>query len=58
MRSIYRTLQDKGIRLVFANTTDDLKAKILNDLKEYLGNDVFLGSIEDVLTAYRQSTAS
>jgi len=55
LRSIYGILKEKGIRLVVAEVLEDVKADSRYNLQQLFGEDAFYTTLDDVVTAYRQS---
>jgi len=54
LRSVFRTLKDKGVRLVIAQVMEDVAQESRYDLRELFGDGAFFGSLDDVIQAYRQ----
>jgi high affinity sulfate transporter 1 len=58
LRSVFRMLKDKGVRLVVAQVMEDVAQESRYDLRELFGEDAFYDSLDDVIQAYRQQLAS
>ena len=54
LRSLYGVLKEQGVRLVFAQVMDDVKAESRYDLRSLVGDDAFFATLDDVVQAYRQ----
>jgi anti-anti-sigma regulatory factor len=55
LRAIYRTLKNMGIRLVFAEVSGDVRARLDRyRLTRLLGEDAFYETIGAAVEAYRQ----
>jgi MFS superfamily sulfate permease-like transporter len=54
LRSVFRMLKDKGVRLVVAQVMEDVAQENRYDLQELFGEDAFYDSLDDVIQAYRQ----
>ena len=56
LRSVYETLKEKKIRLVFAHVLDNVKEENHNELRQLLGKEAFYDSLHDVVKTYQQQT--
>ena len=55
LRSTHEMLKEQGIRLVFAEVSEKVKAKLDRyELTDLVGNDAFFATAEDLLNAYSQ----
>ena len=55
LRSTYSILKDKGIRLVFAVVSDDVKAELDRfGITDLVGKDAFYATGDELLSAYHQ----
>ena len=54
LRSVYRMLKEKGIRLVIAQVLEDAEAESRYELRRLFGEDAFYDTLEEVVKAYRQ----
>lgn len=55
LRQTYNSLKDKGIRLAFAEVSDDVRTELDRyGVTALVGNDAFYQTVNDVLTAYAQ----
>ena len=53
LRSVYETLKEKKIRLVFAHVLDNVKEENHNELRQLLGKEAFYNSLHDVVKTYQ-----
>ncbi len=59
LREVYNIMKEKGIRLVFAETTEDIQRELeLSEVTDLVGKDAFFESLIDVEDAYRAYIAS
>ena len=58
VRSIYRILKDKGIRLVVAQVLDDVKAESRHEIRRLFGEESSYDTLEDVVKDYRMQTGA
>ena len=58
LRSLFVSLEEKGVHLVVAQVMEDVKEKSHYQLKELFGEDAFYDTLDDVLKAYRKETGS
>ncbi len=58
VRSIYKILKDKGIRLVVAQVLDDVKAESRHEIRRLFGEESFYDTLEDVVKDYRMQTGA
>ena len=56
LHSIYGILKEQGIRLVFAQVMEDLRAQSRYELSKLVGEEAFYVTLEDVVKAYQQQT--
>ena len=54
LRSIFRILKEKGIRLVVAQVLDDVREESRYNLGQLFGEDAFYETLEDVVKDYRK----
>lgn len=55
LRSVYGVLKEKGVRLVFALVSDDVRAQLDRyGITDLIGKDAFYGSGDALLNAYHQ----
>ncbi len=55
LRSLFASLEEKGVHLVVAQVMEDVKETSHYQLKELFGEDAFYDTLDDVLKAYRNS---
>jgi SulP family sulfate permease len=55
LRSIFRILKDKNIRLVVAQVLDDVREESRYNLGQLFGEDAFYDTLDDVVKAYQQA---
>ena len=55
IRSVYAKLKARGIRLVVAETMDDLNTRARYQMWELIGEDAHYSRLEDVVKQYRQT---
>jgi MFS superfamily sulfate permease-like transporter len=53
LRSLYATLQERGIRMVFAEVQEDVREGSRYMSHELIGNDAFYDTVDDVWDDYR-----
>jgi sulfate permease, SulP family len=53
LRSVYETLKEKKIRLVFAHVLDNVKEENDNELRQLLGKEAFYNTLHDVVKTYQ-----
>ena len=57
LRESYAELKSRGVRLVFADVNEDVRAELdLSGVSALVGEDAFFAHLEDVLAAYQQMT--
>jgi high affinity sulfate transporter 1 len=57
LREGYKELQSRGVRLVLAEVSEDLRAELdVSGVTELVGEDGFFERLEDVVEAYQQQT--
>jgi len=56
LRSVYETLKEKKIRLVFAHVLDNVNEENHIELCQLLGKEAFYNSLHDVVKTYQQQT--
>ena len=56
LRSIYRILQEKDVRLTVAQVLDDVKAASRYQLRQLFGEDAFYDTLEDVINDFAMQT--
>jgi MFS superfamily sulfate permease-like transporter len=55
LREGHKELESRGVRLVFAEVSDDVRAELdLSGITELVGDGAFFPNLEDVLAAYQQ----
>ena len=54
LRSLFRLLQEKGVRLVVTQVLEDVKERSRYELKQLFGADAFYDTLQDVVTDYRR----
>jgi high affinity sulfate transporter 1 len=57
IRSIYRMLRERGVRLAVAQVMEDVAAESRYEIRQLFGADAFYDTLEDVVQAYREQTA-
>ena len=57
LRALHGLLLDKGIRMVFADVEDLIAADSDYGLRQVFGEDAFFASLDDMMAAYRRTTA-
>jgi SulP family sulfate permease len=58
LRDIHRILKNQGIRLVFCNVINPVKAELDRyELTDLFGEDAFYGTISSVISAYEKRSA-
>ena len=57
LRSLYGVLKEQGVRLVFAQVMEDVRAESRYELNKLVGEDAFYATLDDVVNAYRQKSA-
>jgi MFS superfamily sulfate permease-like transporter len=58
LRDIHGILKSRGIRLVFCNVIDPVKAELDRyELTDLFGKDAFYGTINSVISAYEKRSA-
>ena len=58
LRSLFASMEEKGIHLVVAQVMEDVEETSHYQLKELFGEDAFFDTLDDVLKAYRKETGS
>jgi high affinity sulfate transporter 1 len=58
LRSLFRILEGKGVRLVVAEVLEDVREQRRDEFRLLFGADAFYDTLEDVLEAYRQETGA
>ncbi len=59
LREGYEELESHGVRLVFAEVSDDVRAELdVSGVTELVGEDGFFERLEDVMEAYQQQTGT
>ena len=58
LRSIYATLKEQGIRLVFTEVMKDVRTESRYQLSKLVGEDAFYTTKDDVVNAYKQQRGS
>ena len=59
LREAYNELKERGVRLVFAEVDDDVRAELdVSGVTELIGQDGFFEHMEDVVHAYKQTKVS
>jgi SulP family sulfate permease len=57
LRETYRSLKEKGVRLVWAEVEEDIRLELdRSELTDLIGNDAFFETTSDVEEAYRKAT--
>jgi len=56
--ALHDLLEQKGVRLVFANVEDILATDSDDSLRRLFGEDAFFGSLDEMMTAWRKALAS
>ena len=54
LRSLFRLLQDNGVRLVVTHVLEDVTERSRYQLEQLFGADTFYETLQDVVEAYRQ----
>lgn len=54
LRSLFKILEKKGIRLIVAQVEDDVEKSCHYEFSDLFGNDAFYDTLEDVIKAYQQ----
>ncbi len=58
LRETYKTLQEKGIRLVLAEITEDVRGELdQSEVTDLVGQDAYFETLSDVEAAYRAAIA-
>jgi anti-anti-sigma regulatory factor len=58
LRSIYASLKEQGIRLVFTEVMEDVRTESRYQLTKLVGEDAFFTTKDDVVTAFKQQRGS
>lgn len=58
LRSLYGILKERGVRLVFAQVMENLQSESRYQLGKLVGEDAFYNTLDEVVKAYREHTAS
>ncbi len=59
VREIHDILQERQVRLVFAEVVDDVRAELRRyGVEDLVGSDAFFGTVQEVVDAYRQSSVT
>ena len=58
LRSIYASLKEQGIRLVFTEVMEDVRTESRYQLSKLVGEDAFYTTKDDVVTAFKQQRGS
>ena len=57
LREAYKEIESRGVRLVFAEVSDDVRTELdLSGVTELVGEDGYYPRLEDVLEAYKQKS--
>ncbi len=55
LREAYKELDDRGVRIVLAEVSDDLRAELdRSDVTALIGEQYYFDDLEDLLAAYQK----